>query len=187
MVPWDGESGTAEAIATRRSGTAGGVGALSIEALGYHRRMRTGLRASRRLKLVFFTFWTAFAALATVGVGFFLWADLHGGNATATIVRVIPDIAYTIDFTTQDGVRCEASFKWSSARGSIELMDTFKVHYSRISPCDNVERADDYFARFGGYVIPPVFVIVGVTALFLTRRQPRPEPRKAQHSRDGRL
>lgn len=105
----------------------------------------------------------------------FLWADLHGGTATATVVRVYSQTGYTISFTTMDGVRCETSTKWSPRAETVEVQDTFEVHYSRNSPCDNVARADDGFARYGGYLIPPVFVIAGLIRIMVIKRRPDPQ------------
>jgi hypothetical protein len=81
---------------------------------------------------------------------FTLWDDLHGGNATATVGRVFAQpsgaiTGYTISFTIQD---------------------------PRNLPCTNVERADDTFGRFGGYLIAPGLMIAGLVAIVVTRRRP---------------
>jgi hypothetical protein len=48
------------------------------------------------------------------------------------------------------------------------VSDTFEVHYSDISPCDNFRRADD--RSYGSfYIMPPVMLAVGILLLLLLR------------------
>jgi hypothetical protein len=118
----------------------------------------------------------AFGAAMSVAMGYFLWGDLHGGNATATVVHMYSQTAYTISFVTADGTRCETPHKWRARTDPINVSDTFEVHYSKISPCDNVERADDLFSRFGGYLVPPVLTSIGLVGFVLVKRQAMPKP-----------
>jgi hypothetical protein len=103
----------------------------------------------------------------------FLVGELSGANATATVVHVYDQEAYTIRFTTKDGVRCESPHKWTPRAEPVKVGDTFEVHYSKISPCDNVDRADDLFGRYGFVVVPSIFVGVGLLAIARIRRQRR--------------
>lgn len=131
-----------------------------------------------KLRLGFLAAWTAFAGIFTVVTTVFFVADVRGGDATATVVHVYSQAAYTISFTTKDGVRCETTHKWDPRPEPVRTGDTFEVRYSKIAPCDNVERADDYFARFGGYFIPPIFLTVGLAAFLLVRRKTKAEARR---------
>ena len=126
---------------------------------------------SRRFNLIFQTFWTGFSGFFLLGMLAFFVGDLLGGNATATVIHVDSQEAYAIDFTTRDGTTCETPRKWERSAEPIKVDDTFEVHYSKISPCDNVERRDDWFARYGGFLIPPVFLAIGWVQLRLLRRQ----------------
>jgi hypothetical protein len=126
---------------------------------------------SRQFNLIFWTFWTVFAGLCSLGILAFFVGDLSGGNATATVVRVYSQGAYTISFTARDGTSCETPHKWTPRAEPVKVGDTFEVHYSKISPCDNVERRDDWFARYGGFLIPPVFLAIGCFRLRRLRRR----------------
>ena len=130
---------------------------------------------SRKTKLRLLAAYTTFGAAMSVAMCYFLWGDLHGGNATATVVHV-SQTRYTISFVTADGTRCGTPHKLRPRADPINVSDTFEVHYSKISPCDNAERADDLFARFGGYAIPPVLTIIGLVQFVLVKRQAMPKP-----------
>ena len=123
-----------------------------------------------RVRLTFWVIWTGFAGVMWVVTMIFLVGDLSGGNATATVLHVYSQEAYTIGFTTEDGAPCVTPHKWIPRSEPVELGDTFPVHYSRISPCDNVERADDLFARYGMFLIPTVLFAAGCVNLRRTAR-----------------
>jgi hypothetical protein len=131
------------------------------------------------MRLRFLRVYIALGVATSVGMGYFLLGDFQGGNATATVIHVYSPTAYTISFITADGTRCKTPHKWRARNDSIEVSDTFEVHYSKISPCDNVERVDDPFSRFGGYLIPPLLTILGLVAFVLVERQRRRLPSSA--------
>ena len=125
--------------------------------------------SSRESKLIFLWIFTAVAALFTIATTFFLVGDVRGGEATATVVHVYSQQAYSISFVTKDGRRCQAAdHKWEPRTGTINVSDTFQVHYSDISPCYNVRRADDPSDRFS-YTIGPVMLAAGIVLLLLLR------------------
>jgi hypothetical protein len=117
--------------------------------------------------------WIAIACLFTVVTTRYLVADLNGGDATATVVHVYSQTAYTVSYTTKDGVGCEIKSKWDPVAHEVRTGDRFKVHYSKVRPCDNVDRADDHFARFGASVIALIFLLAGVAMLVLFRCKER--------------
>ena len=135
--------------------------------------MFNGSRTSPKWTFGFLIAWTAFAGLLTVVTTVFLVADLRGGDVTATVVHVYSQTAYTVSYTTKDGVRCETQSKWDPVANEVRTGDRFEVHYSKIQPCDNVDRSNDYFARFGGIFVPSLFLVGGATALVLFRRKER--------------
>ena len=126
---------------------------------------------SPRLNLAFWVFWTAFSGIVTtLGLIFFV-GDISGSNAEATVVHVYSQEAYTVRFTTRDGEACVTAQKWTPSTGPVKVADTLRVHYSRISPCDNIEPADDWFARYGAILVPPAFLAVGCVNLRRLRRR----------------
>lgn len=138
--------------------------------------MFTSRKLDPRARLIFFTVWTAFAGIMSLVAVVFLVADLSGGNARATVVHVYSQQAYTIRFKTKDGADCETPHKWTARAEPVKAGDTFEVHYSAISPCDNVERSDDLFARFGFVPIPAIFVVVGLAVIARLRHQRKSSP-----------
>jgi hypothetical protein len=126
---------------------------------------------SPRFNLIFWVFWAVLAGLTTLLSLIFFLGNLSGGNTVATVVRVYSQEAYTIRFTTRDGTTCETPHKWLPRANLVEVNDTLKVHYSRISPCDNVDREDDWFARYGAFLIPPAFLAIGCVNLRRVRRR----------------
>jgi hypothetical protein len=149
---------------------------MAADRSGYHRPVLARSKRYPKTKLWFLAFYTTFAAAGSVAMGNFLWGDLQGGNATATVVHVYSQTTYTISFITEDGTRCQTRHKWLARNEPIKVLDKFEVHYSKFLPCDNVERADDLFSRFGGLLISPVLMIVGLAAPILVKRQARSEP-----------
>ena len=136
-----------------------------------------GVLAKRRLTarahLVFWVFFTAFAGFLWIGGLGFAIGDLLGGTTEATVIHVYTQEAYTIRFTTTTGIQCVTPHKWDPGASPVKLGDTFKVHYSRISPCDNVSRANDLFSRYGFAVIPTVFLAIGYVNLRRSLEQRR--------------
>jgi hypothetical protein len=126
---------------------------------------------SPRFNFVFWMFWTALASLMTLLSLVFFLGSLFGGDALATVVHVYSQEAYTIRFTTRDGRTCETPHKWMPRADPVSVNDTFKVHYSKISPCDNVDRGDDWFARYGAFLIPPAFLAIGSVNLRRLRQR----------------
>ena len=124
-----------------------------------------------RVQFVFWLFWTALAGLITLFSLLFFLGSLEGGNAVATVVHVYSQEAYTIRFTTQDGRTCETPHKWTPSADPVRVNDTFKVHYSKISPCDNVDPEHDWMARYGAFLMPPAFLAIGVVNLRRHRRR----------------
>jgi hypothetical protein len=98
---------------------------------------------SRESMLIFLWIFTVGVALVTIATTFFLVGDLRGGDATATVVHVYSQEVYSITFVTKDGRRCQTDHKWEPRAGTVNVSDTFEVHYSHVSPCYNVRRADD--------------------------------------------
>lgn len=127
----------------------------------------TGIRG----RLVFATVWTGLAAVIWVGWSWAFAGDLAGGNTTARVVHVYTPQAYTIRFTTADGTVCETPHKWAARREPIAVGDTFEVHYSRFSPCENVERGDDQLGRYGGFALATVLLTAGILNLRSARRR----------------
>jgi len=117
--------------------------------------------------------YTTFGAAMSVAHGYTLWGDLNGGNATATVVNVYSQTAYTVRYVTEDGVQCMTPHKWNRHPEPVRTSDTFEVRYSKILPCDNVRRADAGFSWFGYFLIAPVLMTAGLTAFVLVKRQPK--------------
>jgi len=97
--------------------------------------------------------------------------DFLGGDATATVVHVYSQEAYTIRFETESGTQCVTPHKWDARAEPVELNDTFDVHYSSISPCDNVERVDDLFARYAPASTATIFLAIGCVSLHRAKRR----------------
>ena len=133
--------------------------------------------ASRKLNptahLAFLTLWTAGAGIGLLASFVFLVGNILGGNATATVGHVYSQVGYTVTFTTKFGVDCETSQKWSPSPSLVRSGDTIEVQYSRISPCDNVKRTDDFFALYGFPAIPAIMVVAGSVAIARLRRDRR--------------
>jgi hypothetical protein len=127
-------------------------------------------KLSPQTKLLFFALFTAIAGIFSIATTYFLWADLKGGNTTATVVHVYFQTAYTITFVTKDGTHCQTDSKWNPRPEPVNVSDTFEIHYSKQSPCDNVRRADDH-AYWQLYVAGPVFMLIGLTGLAVTKHQ----------------
>ena len=134
-------------------------------------RMGAARQLSPRFHFVFWVFWTALASFITLLSLVFFVGSLSGGNAVATVVHVYSQEAYTIRFATQDGKICETPHKWTPRADTVSVNDTFRVHYSKISPCDNVDRGDDWFARYGSFLIPLAFLAIGAVNLRRLRRR----------------
>ncbi|GAA1899433.1 hypothetical protein GCM10009687_81050 [Asanoa iriomotensis] len=117
---------------------------------------------------MFLAVWTTLTALLTVGMGYSLWGDLNGGTATATVVQVYSQTAYTVSFVTDDGTRCVTRRKWEASH--TQESETFQVKYSRVLPCDNVRIADTG-PLWSIYLTPPVLLIAGIAAFVSTKRQ----------------
>lgn len=110
------------------------------------------------------TLMTLLSALALVG-------EVSGGDATATVVHVYSPEAYTIRFTTADGTSCVTPHKWTPRRDPVKVNDTFSVHYSKLSPCDNVERKGNFFAAYGAFLLAPLFLALGLVELRRLRKR----------------
>ncbi len=126
---------------------------------------------SPKPKLIVFVVFTVLAALMVVLAILTSLADRKGGNATATVVHVYSQEAYTISYTTKDGERCVTPHKWNYRPQTVAVGDTFEVHYSSLLPCDNVERADD---TSGDSVLIPVLLLIGgisMAVVFLLREK----------------
>jgi hypothetical protein len=109
--------------------------------------------------------------MTTFGLVFFV-GDISGGNAEATVVHVYSQEAYTVRFTTRDGETCVTEQKSTRNTGPVKVADTLRVHYSKISPCDNIEPPDDRFATYGAILLlPPAFLAVGCVNLRPLRRR----------------
>lgn len=119
----------------------------------------------RRPTLVFWAFWTVLASLGTLLSLLFVIGTIEGADATATVVHVYSQEAYTIRFATRDGTTCETPHKWNPRADPVEVGDTFRVHYSKISPCDNVDRKGDSFSTYGAFLIAPAFLAIGCVNL----------------------
>lgn len=156
-----------------RSAWSGVVVVLVVGRDRYHRPMPARSSLSRKAKLRFFAIYSTFAAVMSVAHGYALWGDLNGGNATATVVHVYSQTAYTIRYVTEDDIQCETPHKWDPRTEPIRASDTFEVRYSKILPCDNVRRADAGFSWFGGFLIGPVLMTAGLAAIVLVKRQPK--------------
>jgi hypothetical protein len=125
---------------------------------------------SRESKLLFFSIYTALAAIISIFTMYFLLEDLQGGNTTATVVHVYSQTAYTITFVSKDGTHCRTDHKWNPQPEPVNVSDTFEVHYSKESPCHNVRRADDgSYRQF--YAAAPAFMLVGLIGLAVVKRQ----------------
>lgn len=124
--------------------------------------------SSRESNVIFLWIFTTLAALFTIATTFFYVWDLQGGDATATVVHVYSQQAYSVMFVTRDGRRCLADSKWEPRADTVNVSDTFVVHYSRVSPCDNFRRADDRSYRYF-YTIGPVMLAGGILLLLLFR------------------
>jgi hypothetical protein len=111
---------------------------------------------------------TTFAGLFTIASVLARVEDTRGGDATATVVHVYTQEAYSITFVTKDGRRCLTDHKWDPRKDTVHVSDTFQVHYSQFSPCDNVRRADDR-SFWSGFLIAPTMFAVGAVGLLLAR------------------
>ena len=120
---------------------------------------------------------TIMGASITIFSTVFLVADLRGGDATATVVRVRSQEVYTVSFATRDGTRCEKSREWSPRPEEVDVYDTFKVHYSSLSSCYNFQRADESYRW--AYAMFQVPLTIGVVGLLATRG------RRFRRDRDG--
>jgi hypothetical protein len=125
-----------------------------------------------RGRLAFLTVWTTLAGIGALITFLFLGANLLGANTTATVDRVYTREGYGVTFTTDDGTPCETVQKWGPGPAPVETGDTLEVRYSRISPCDNVHRVDDWFALYGFPAIPTVMVVGGLIGIRRMRRNP---------------
>ncbi|GLW34557.1 hypothetical protein [Actinoplanes regularis] len=127
--------------------------------------MATARQISPRFDLVFWVFWTVFSSIATLLCVVSFVGDISGGNAVATVVHIYSQESYTIRFTTRDGETCITAHKWTPRADPVKIGDTLRVHYSKISPCDNVDQQDDWFARYGAILLPPGFLAIGCVNL----------------------
>ncbi len=124
-----------------------------------------------RREMAFIVGWAGFVGVFWIVSLMFLVGDFAGGDTTATVVHVSSQEAYTIRFTTEDGTGCELTQKWTPRAVPVKVGDTFEVHYSSPSPCENAKRADDWFARFGFEVIPILLAVVGWIRIRELRQQ----------------
>ncbi len=108
-----------------------------------------------------------------VGLLVALVDELSGGTTTAPVTHIYTQEVYTIRFTTADGTSCVTPHKWDGRAEPVKLNDTFAVHYSRASPCDNVERADDSFSRYVGISVATIFLAIGGAAIRRLRQRGR--------------
>lgn len=137
---------------------------------GYHVSMFTGPGTSRESMVIFSWLWTGIAAIVTIFSAVGYVGDVRGGNATATVVHVYMQEAYSVSFLTNDGRLCLADHKWEPRPDRVNVGDTFQVHYSRFGPCDNFHRADDR-AYPSVYATGPVALAGGILALLLLRER----------------
>ena len=122
----------------------------------------------RESDLIWLWIFTTFAGLFTIASMFALVGDVRGADTTATVVTVYSQEAYSITFVTKDGRRCLTDHKWDPRKDTVHVSDTFKVHYSQFSPCDNVRRADDRSFR-SAFLTAPIMFAVGAVGLLLVR------------------
>jgi membrane protein YqaA with SNARE-associated domain len=126
-----------------------------------------------RVHLVFLLLWTAGASIGLLVALVAMVGNVLGGSTTATVGRVYSQVGYTVTFTTKYGTNCQTLQKWGDSPVPIQQGDTIEVHYSRFSPCYNVERADDSFSSYGFLAIPTIMVAGGLIAITRLRRDHR--------------
>jgi hypothetical protein len=145
-----------------------------VDLAGYPEFVPAGLTLSRTTKLWFLAIWTTLAAIMSLALAFLLWEDLHGGTATATVVRVDSRTVYAVSFVTTGGTHCQTSSRrWPARSQPVEVGDTFPVHYSNHLSCDNVEpESGGRFERFGGYLVAPILAVAGLIAFIVLKRRP---------------
>jgi hypothetical protein len=135
---------------------------------------------SPRTKRSFLICWTGLATLFGLFGVWTAWEDGRGGDANATVLQVWekPDgsvqYGYRMTFTLRDGTVCEAERKLLPSSEKVHVGETITVHYSRLSPCSNVERADASRSNpVGGAVTGLAMAAAGTIALIVVTRHAR--------------
>jgi hypothetical protein len=121
--------------------------------------------------------WAVLASLMWLGILVGEIGYALGGQAIATVIHVYTDEVDEVSFTTADERVCDSLQKWATADPEVKAGDTFEVHYSKMSPCDNVERKHDYLLRFVLFSAAAVLPVVGWVGVRGSLRREGPENR----------